>query len=505
MAENTKILLNKSDLLEVYPQKGETKSDFINRFMRVTSSEYPDVKQRYAVANSYWERRYKKNLKESDHTKKAIEVFGTTYYKTRAGFMLKDGRLLDLTYGGNPREDHRAIQDAFDDIDLETASDYLIEFMNEGNIRLIPEIPGIDISTPPTHEQWVALKDYIQYWVSKKRHFEIQFSNSKGEQVDWQEFNGFTSVNEILYTIADHFDLKLIEGVEPHQNDKTYSKYIINPEENYTSKDFNESFTLHEDTRAQLIAKSRNTDLYKNPTHGKNRFERKKYSKVASQVKSFNQIDMNKFFKQDILEVNIPVVGETDTYTVTVRLDGVVAEIAKNIKANNNKFEFRTVVQALTKVFNSSNNVRVKCTCDDFKYRFAHQLILNNNSVDGTDKDPGPGKTGMANTQGKGCKHILLVLNNQAWLMKVVSVLHNYVNYSQEHMQKAFLKIIFPKLYGIPADAAIEENLVPEDTNLDTEKHIIDVINDWAKNRGKYRKGENRNPINDKRNKKEGD
>ena len=59
--------------------------------------------------------------------------------------MLKDGRMLDLTYGGNPREDHRAIQDAFDDMDLETASDYLIEFMNEGNIRLIPELPGIDI------------------------------------------------------------------------------------------------------------------------------------------------------------------------------------------------------------------------------------------------------------------------------------------------------------------------------------------------------------------------
>ena len=635
MAENTKILLNKSDLLEVYPQKGETKSDFINRFMRVTGSEYPDVKQRYAVANSYWERRNKKGLNESDHTQKAIDALGITYYKTRAGFMLKDGRLLDLTYGGNPREDHRAIQDAFDDMDLETGSDYLIEFMNEGNIRLIPELPGIDITMPPTHEQWLALKDYIQYWINRKHHFEIQFSNEIGQQVDWKEFNGFTSINEILYTIADHFGLKLIESIEPHQNDKTYSKYIINPEENYdlaskitpiinnhqnivpmkrdhcleinrdllfdlknagykfelvsgyficdnvnitdlydlktlkkyneykqsglsipefvtknnylgkekgwftyiphwwlqlgglivdmawpmfkkalekpitaenyTVKDFNESFVLHEDTRAQLIAKSRNTDLYKNQTHGKNRFERKKYSKVASQVKSFNQIDMNKFFKQDILEVNIPVVGETDTYTVTIRLDGVVAEIAKNIKANNNKFEFRTVVQALTKVFNSSNNVRVKCTCADFKYRYAHSLILNNNSVDGTDKDPGPGKTGMANTQGKGCKHILLVLNNQAWLMKVVSVLHNYVNYSQEHMQKAFLKIIFPKLYGIPADAAIEENLVPEDTNLDTEKHIIDVINDWAKNRGKYKKGENRNPINDKRNKKEGD
>ena len=150
MAENTKILLNKSDLLEVYPQKGETKSDFINRFMRVTGSEYPDVKQRYAVANSYWERRNKKGLNESDHTQKAIDALGTTYYKTRAGFMLKDGRMLDLTYGGNPREDHRAIQDAFDDMNLETGSDYLIEFMNEGNIRLIPEIPGIDIVVEPT-------------------------------------------------------------------------------------------------------------------------------------------------------------------------------------------------------------------------------------------------------------------------------------------------------------------------------------------------------------------
>ena len=47
------------DLNEVYPNKGESKSDFINRFMRVTAKEYPDVKQRYAVAHSYWDRRNK--------------------------------------------------------------------------------------------------------------------------------------------------------------------------------------------------------------------------------------------------------------------------------------------------------------------------------------------------------------------------------------------------------------------------------------------------------------
>ncbi|MBO7078960.1 MAG: SWIM zinc finger family protein [Bacilli bacterium] len=170
---------------------------------------------------------------------------------------------------------------------------------------------------------------------------------------------------------------------------------------------------LFEDTRNQLINKSKSADLYKgvNTGRGKNRFERRVYSKIANQVKSYNEIDMNKLFKSDLLEVNIPVIGETDQYSVTLSFDGVIAEIARNIKSNHNKFEYRTVLQALTKIFNTTN-IKVKCTCKDFKYRYQHQLIVNNNSVDGTDKDPGPGRTGMANTQGKGCKHILAVLNN---------------------------------------------------------------------------------------------
>lgn len=46
---------------EVYPNKGESKKDFIKRFMSVTKKEYPDEKQRFAVANSYWKRRHKVN------------------------------------------------------------------------------------------------------------------------------------------------------------------------------------------------------------------------------------------------------------------------------------------------------------------------------------------------------------------------------------------------------------------------------------------------------------
>ena len=224
--------------------------------------------------------------------------------------------------------------------------------------------------------------------------------------------------------------------------------------------------------------------------------DRKKYSKVANAVKSYNEINMNDLWKSDILKVNIPVVGETDEYTVTIKLEGVVAELQKNIKNNQNKFEFRTVIQALTKVFNTSD-VWVKCTCPDFKYRFAHHLIVNNMSVDDTSKDPGPGK-GIANPKddmGRGCKHILACLANGSWMMKVASVISNYCHYLSEKKPDAFLKLVFPKLYGVPADEAAENNIVADNEDLETGKDLIDIVNDWARTRGKFQKGSNINPV----------
>jgi hypothetical protein len=253
---------------------------------------------------------------------------------------------------------------------------------------------------------------------------------------------------------------------------------------------------LTEATRTQLVAQSRNVGTYKNTERGKNRMERKKYSKIANAVKNYNEIDMNKVFKQDILQVNIPVVGESDEYTVTIKIEGVIAEIQKNIKNNDNKFEFRTIIQALTKVFNTTD-VYVKCTCPDFKYRFAHWNILKNVSVDDSASDPGPGK-GVANPnddKGRGCKHILLVLANGAWMMKVASVIQNYCHFLSEKKPEAFLKLVFPKLYGVPADEAAENGLVEDNEDLETGKDLIDIVNEYGKNRGKFKKGSNKNPV----------
>ena len=253
---------------------------------------------------------------------------------------------------------------------------------------------------------------------------------------------------------------------------------------------------LLEDTRNMLVNKSRGVGTYQDTSRGKNRFERKKYSSVGKTVKQYNKIDMNKLFKEDILEVSIPVVGEKDSYTVSIKMEGVVKEIANNIKNNKNQLEYRTIVQAITKIFNSQN-IYVKCSCPDYKYRFAHWNIINNVSVDDTSKDPGPGK-GIANPnddKGRGCKHVLLVLANGDWLMKVASVINNYIHYAEEKLRQPFLKLIFPKLYGVTIDEAPDKDLVPEEFELKTTTDIIDAINDYGRNRGKYKQGSNKNPV----------
>lgn len=258
-----------------------------------------------------------------------------------------------------------------------------------------------------------------------------------------------------------------------------------------------ELLRLDEATRTQLVAQSRNAGEYKDKSRGTNRFQRKKYSKIANSVKAYNQIDMNDFWKKDILTVNIPVVGETDEYTVTIKLEGVVAEIQKNIKNNGNKFEFRTVLQSLTKVFNTTD-VYIKCSCKDWHFRMSHWNIVKNISVDDSSKDPGPGR-GIVNPnddKGRGCKHSLLTLANGEWMMKATSVIYQYSLYMDEHKHDIFKKLIFPKLYGVPADEATNNNLLPEDDEmLESDKSLINAINDWARNKGKFKKGSNINPI----------
>jgi hypothetical protein len=80
-------------------------------------------------------------------------------------------------------------------------------------------------------------------------------------------------------------------------------------------------------------------------------------------------------------------------------------------------------------------------------------------------------------------------------MLKCASVLNNYCHYLSEKKPDAFLKLVFPKLYGVPADEAAENGLVEDNEDLETGKDLIDVVNEWARTRGRFQKGSNKNPV----------
>lgn len=122
---------------------------------------------------------------------------------------------------------------------------------------------------------------------------------------------------------------------------------------------------IAEDKRTQLLQVSKSAKKEKD---GKTRYQKRVKSKVKANVNNLNKIDFNKLFKDNIVSVNLEVQGETDTYTVTVAFGGFLDRLKTELKRNKEELNLKIVIRALLNAFNS-DNVKVRCTCDDFKYR----------------------------------------------------------------------------------------------------------------------------------------
>ena len=120
---------------------------------------------------------------------------------------------------------------------------------------------------------------------------------------------------------------------------------------------------LVEAKRAELLNKSKSADNYTSDlSKGKNRYERRLHSKVKKSVKELNSIDMNKLFKDGILDVNLKVQGETDEYTVSLSFSNFLNDLHDQINKGTGKLELRFIIRALLTAFNH-NDVYVHCTC----------------------------------------------------------------------------------------------------------------------------------------------
>lgn len=244
---------------------------------------------------------------------------------------------------------------------------------------------------------------------------------------------------------------------------------------------------LYEDSRNQLLSKARKGADYKgDKSKGKNRYERRTKSKISNSVREYNQLDMNKFFKEDILDLYIKVHGETDDYMVGISFSGILELIREETKKDENlQVDLRLILKMLKRAFNREDHVMIRCSCPDFQYRHSywcsvHDMILG-------DKENRPSdETNPHDDLGPACKHIILVLSNTAWCVKLSSSISNYVNYIKDHYENSYAEIIYPQLYGREYDQDVQLGLFDKDEldNADT-----DQANAEARERGQFKKG----------------
>lgn len=239
-----------------------------------------------------------------------------------------------------------------------------------------------------------------------------------------------------------------------------------------------ERLSLQEDSRTNLLSKS------KRSTKGLQRFKKRVKSRVANSVKQYNSIDMNKLFKQDILTVEIQVKGETDNYLVKISFGGFLELLHDQLKRQE-KFDLKAVTRALVNGFNK-DDVYIHCNCPDARYRFAYWQTRNK-IHSGDDENRPSNITNPNDSLGAACKHVLLVLSNTSWILKVASVIFNYVNYMEKHYQKLYANVIYPAIYEKEYEEPVQLDLF--DDEMDTDSDTIDKSNVYAKTKNQFKAG----------------
>ena len=215
---------------------------------------------------------------------------------------------------------------------------------------------------------------------------------------------------------------------------------------------------LQEKSRSDLLSKS----MTAKPTKAYNttRFERRKLQTMKTSSSIFNKLDMNSVFKSDALSLEIPVEGETDTYTVTILFDGICKDIQRELKKNDYNLEFKVIYKAIVRAI-KNQNMFIVCTCKDYKFRF--QYIATKERYNALQAQLVPAtQTNPNNDQGAGCKHILKVLDDLSWAMQLATALNNYILYMKKNKQKLFNDIMFRSIYGMPYRSAVEKGIIEE-------------------------------------------
>lgn len=125
--------------------------------------------------------------------------------------------------------------------------------------------------------------------------------------------------------------------------------------------------------------------------------------------------------------------------------------------------------------------------CPDSQYRYS--FWQTKNKVNSGDPENRPANiTNPHDSLGSSCKHVLLVLSNTSWLLKVGSVIYNYINYMEKHYKKLYADIIYPAIYMKKYEEPVQLDIF-DDNELSTDSDTIDTSNQYARTKNQFKPG----------------
>lgn len=177
---------------------------------------------------------------------------------------------------------------------------------------------------------------------------------------------------------------------------------------------------LAEIDRSNLVGKVK--------AQGHGRYDRRKGYKPDN----FMGTDVSQLFSNDVLICPVPV----GKYVSTVAFQGVLLRLRELIEqAPKHNLTLQMVIKAVARAIDSSD-ILVDCTCPDFVYRFAYWATKYGYKYGKPETRPAK-ITNPDDEIGSMCKHLTALLANKRWVVKIASILNDYIRSHPDEARQA--------------------------------------------------------------------
>ena len=291
---------------------------------------------------------------------KLAKHFGTTNDYGTAGFILTDGRMLDFSgkkqlgesYTGGREVYHNEVGDV---LNLPTDTSPRINMVANGNIRLVPEVNGINLSVKPTGKQRAALRGYINH---HNGNVHVDIDNAAGRTIESFGYYNGTAADRVLADIDRYFETG--EAPAPQSNLRAF---FSERDDARTDRELlmeTKGYELTEEQKKALDGYRKNVETYEDLVQ-KVRAAQEEYAAVVrkggtSEEVSKARVKLSNLEKRMTAALNVVTGAERGDKTILeiIRTERRIQQ-QRTRMATNESFSRRELRGRITKLYNDLN------------------------------------------------------------------------------------------------------------------------------------------------------